>query len=80
MPEPTHARLGLQVGKMLAWELMPSEDRKQQFAVYPDSELGDLAGCLSSEVLFTSIAEETQVVQKVLTKSATGRYKRSQRR
>lgn len=79
VPEPIRAALGLQVGKMLVWELTPDEDGKQQLIVHPSPELDDLAGCLKSDVPFVGIEEEKQVAQKARTKSAIARDKRSQR-
>lgn len=79
VPEPIRAALGLQVGKMLVWELKPGENGKQHLTVQPSPELDDLAGCLNSDVPFAGIAEEKQAAQKARTKSATSRDKRSQR-
>lgn len=79
VPEPIRAALGLQVGKMLVWELTPGEDGKQYLTVQPSPELDDLAGCLKSDVPFAGIAEEKQAAQKARTKSAAAREKRSQR-
>ena len=39
VPEPIRAALGLQVGKMLVWELTPDEDGKQRLTVQPSPEL-----------------------------------------
>lgn len=80
VPEPIRAALGLQVGKMLVWELTPGEDGKQLLTISPSPELDDLAGCLKSDVPFAGIAEEKQAAQKAQAKSATARAKRSQRR
>ena len=80
VPEPIRAALGLQVGKMLVWELMPGENGKQQLTVHPSPELDDLAGCLKSDVPFVGVEEEKHAAQKARAKSAAGRDKRSQRR
>ena len=80
VPEPIRAALGLQVGKMLVWELTPGEDGKQHLSVQPNPELDDLAGCLKSDVPSVGIAEEKQAAQKARTRSAASREKRSQRR
>ena len=80
VPEPIRAALGLQVGKMLVWELTPGEDGRQHLTVQPSPELDDLAGCLKSEVPFVGVEEEKQAAQKARTKNAANRDKRSQRR
>ena len=80
VPEPIRAALGLQVGKMLVWELTPGENGKQQLTVQPSPELDDLAGCLNSKVPFVGIVEEKQAAQMARTKAAASRDKRSQRR
>ena len=80
VPEPIRAALGLQVGKMLVWELTPGENGKQQLTVQPSPELDDLAGCLNSEVQFAGVTEEKQAAQKARTKIAASRDKRSQNR
>ena len=80
MPEPIRAALGLQVGKLLVWELTPGEDGKQQLTVQRSPELDDLAGCLKSDVPFVGVEEEKQAVQKARTKTAANRDKRSLRR
>ena len=80
VPEPIRTALGLQVGKMLVWELEPDQTGKQRLTVHPSPELDDLAGCLQSDVPFVGIQEEKQAAQRVRAKSATNRDKRSQRR
>ena len=80
VPEPIRAALGLQVGKMLVWELTPGENGTQHLSVHPSPELDDLAGCLKSDVPFMGMEEEKQAAQKARTKSAANRDKRSQRR
>ena len=79
VPEPIRTALGLQVGKMLVWELTPDQHGKQQLTVHPSPELDDLAGCLKSDVPFVGIEEEKRAAQKARAKSAACREKRSQR-
>ena len=80
VPEPIRAALGLQVGKMLVWELTSGEDGKQHLTVQPSPEFDDLAGCLKSDVDFVGLEEEKLAAQEARTKIAANRDKRSQRR
>ncbi len=80
VPEPIRAAMGLQVGKVLVWELTSGEDGKQRLTVHPSPELDDLAGRLSSTVPFAGIEQEKQAARRARTDGAANRDKRSQRR
>ena len=80
VPEPIRTALGLEVGKLLVWELAVDAEGKQSLAVHPSPEIDELAGCLNSDVPFVGIEEEKQAAQKARAKSAVNREKRSLRR
>jgi bifunctional DNA-binding transcriptional regulator/antitoxin component of YhaV-PrlF toxin-antitoxin module len=80
VPEPIRTALGLQIGKMLVWELTPGENGRQQLTVHPSPELDELAGCLKSEVPFAGLEEEKKAARKARTRNAEIRDKRSLRR
>lgn len=80
VPGAIRAALGLQVGKMLVWELRPDPDGKQHLTVHPSPELDDLAGCLKSVVPFVGTVEETHAARKAQSKTAANREKRSRHR
>ena len=80
VPEPIRTALGLQVGKLLVWELTPDQTGRQHLTVRPSPELDDLAGCLKSQVPFVGIEQERRAARKARIKSAAGREKRSLRR
>lgn len=80
VPEPVRTALGLQIGKMLVWELTPGENGRQRLTVHPSPSLDELAGCLKSDVPFVGIREEKRAAREARVRRAASRDKRSQRR
>jgi len=80
VPEPIRTALGLQVGKLLVWELTPDQNGKQRLTVHPSPELDELAGCLGSKVPFMGVKAEREAARKLRVRQAAGREKRSMRR